>query len=237
MLHAVALHWPDVKEQNLWSYALSYAAYLHNQTPSQQSGLVLVQIWTKTKSTDLTHLQNLHVWGLPADVLDPTLHDGSNLPKWSPQSQWWQYMGQSSLHASTVGPSSTYKLETCCHNSMWCMTASWDQLCWWRRTTRRVGRISDFEEFQLCSWWRSWLHTSTARWVANSGRMTKSKARTIVTAAEPTTWTEGATDMTRTRTHTSWRSIANSYTSKQNHHETNKWRQVESKRQQGLVKS
>jgi len=49
MLHA-ALQWPEVKDQCLWPYALSHAAYLHNHTPNQQNGLSPMEIWTKTKS-------------------------------------------------------------------------------------------------------------------------------------------------------------------------------------------
>ena len=101
MLHA-AIRWPEVKDQSLWPYALTHAAYLHNQTPNQQSGLSPVELWTKTKSTN-TPLQNLHVWGSPVYVLDPTLRDGSKLPKWNPRSRRGQYVGQSPLHASSVG--------------------------------------------------------------------------------------------------------------------------------------
>jgi len=102
MLHA-AIQWPEVKEQNLWPYALSHVAYVHNQMPNQQSSLSPVEIWTKTKSMDHLHLHNLHVWGSPIYILDPTLHDGSKLPKWNPRSRCSQYMGQSPLHASMVG--------------------------------------------------------------------------------------------------------------------------------------
>jgi len=35
-------------------------------------------------------------------VLDP-LHNGSKLPKWNPRSRHGQYIGQSPLHASSVG--------------------------------------------------------------------------------------------------------------------------------------
>jgi len=101
MLHA-AIRWPEVKDQSLWPYALTHAAYLHNQTPNQQSGLSPVELWTKTKSTNMP-LQNLHVWGSPVYVLDPTLRDGSKLPKWNPRSRRGQYVGQSPLHASSVG--------------------------------------------------------------------------------------------------------------------------------------
>jgi len=84
MLHT-ALWWPDVQEQSLQPYALLHATYLHNQTPNQNSGLAPVKVWSKTKS-DYTLLKNLHVWGSPAYVLDPTLCDRSKLPKWSPRS-------------------------------------------------------------------------------------------------------------------------------------------------------
>ena len=36
-------------------------------------------------------------------VLDPKLQDGHKLPKWQPRSRHAQYLGNSPLHASTVG--------------------------------------------------------------------------------------------------------------------------------------
>eukprot|EP00957_Ditylum_brightwellii_P072341 5498478-Ditylum_brightwellii.AAC.1 len=45
---------------------------------------------------------DLHVWGCPEYVLDPTLQDGKKLPKWSPQKCHGQFLGWSKQHASTV---------------------------------------------------------------------------------------------------------------------------------------
>jgi len=82
MFHS-ALRWPDPADQNLWPYALSHAAYLHNHTPNLDTGLAPVEVFTKTKSNHKV-LHNLHVWGCPAYVLDLMLCDGSKLPKWEP---------------------------------------------------------------------------------------------------------------------------------------------------------
>jgi hypothetical protein len=38
MLHA-ALKWPDQYDKTLWPLAMTYAVYLHNNTPRTQDGL------------------------------------------------------------------------------------------------------------------------------------------------------------------------------------------------------
>jgi hypothetical protein len=101
MIHAV-LRWPDAYQKELWPMAMSHAVYLHNHTPSQSSGLSPEELWTKSKSSH-SALQQAHPWGCPVYVLDPKLQDGHKLPKWQPRSRHAQYLGNSPLHASTVG--------------------------------------------------------------------------------------------------------------------------------------
>ena len=48
-------------------------------------------------------LRNVHTWGCPVYVLAPKLKDGQKIPKWEPRSRRGQYVGNSPLHASTVG--------------------------------------------------------------------------------------------------------------------------------------
>jgi hypothetical protein len=44
----------------------------------------------------------MHVWGCPVYVLDPTLQQGSKLPKWQPRSRRGIFVGFSPAHSSDV---------------------------------------------------------------------------------------------------------------------------------------
>jgi hypothetical protein len=48
MFHAF-LHWPEGADRNLWPMAMSHAAYLHNITPSQSTGMSPIALFTKTE--------------------------------------------------------------------------------------------------------------------------------------------------------------------------------------------
>ena len=101
MIHA-ALRWPEHADKKLWPLALQHAAFLHNHTPREDSGLSPEEIWTGSKSSH-SHLMNAKPWGCPVYVLDPRIQDGYKIPKWEPQSRQGQFVGFSPLHASTVG--------------------------------------------------------------------------------------------------------------------------------------
>jgi hypothetical protein len=101
MIHA-ALRWPECAEKDLWHLALAHAIHLHNHTPSMQSGLAPVELWTRSKVSH-SALQHAHPWGCPVYVLDPTLQDDKKLPKWQPPSRRGQYLGASPVHASSIG--------------------------------------------------------------------------------------------------------------------------------------
>jgi hypothetical protein len=45
---------------------------------------------------------DLHVWGAPTFVLDPTLQDGKKLPQWKPRSRRAVFVGFSPKHATTI---------------------------------------------------------------------------------------------------------------------------------------
>ncbi len=100
MIHAT-LRWPEVSDKELWPMALSYAVYLYNHTPKQDTNFSCMELWTTTKSNHNSML-NAQPWGCPTYVLDPQLQDGHKIPKWQPRSRRGQFMGFSPLHASTV---------------------------------------------------------------------------------------------------------------------------------------
>jgi hypothetical protein len=57
---------------------------------------------TQTKFHNHHHLQNLHVFGCPVYVLDPTLQDAKKLPKWKRRSRCAVYLGYSKQHSNNV---------------------------------------------------------------------------------------------------------------------------------------
>lgn len=101
LLH-VALRWPGFAEKNLWPMAVAHAVQMYNITPRQDTGLSPASIFTGSIQ-DPHVLCNTHPWGCPVQVLEPKLKDGQKIPKWQPRARRGQYMGKSTLHASTVG--------------------------------------------------------------------------------------------------------------------------------------
>ena len=99
MLHA-KLRWPKAVEPKLWPMVLKHAEYLVNHIPSNNNVCPMDLVLGSTVPRD--YLQNLHVWGAPAYVLDPKLQDGHKIPKWEPRSRQGLHLGWSPLHASNV---------------------------------------------------------------------------------------------------------------------------------------
>ncbi len=101
MLHA-SLHWPDEFDYNLWPFALSYAAWIHNNTPEASNKLAPSELFCGT-NLECTLLRRARVWGCPTYVLDPRLQDGKKIPKWDPRSRRGQFLGFSKEHSSSIG--------------------------------------------------------------------------------------------------------------------------------------
>jgi hypothetical protein len=100
MLHA-AIRWPEVADPSLWPMAVDYAVHLYDHLPTLGPGVAPIDFLTRTM-TPRHHLQNMHVWGCPAYVLDPTLQDGKKIPRWKPRSRRAIFVGLSPVHAHTV---------------------------------------------------------------------------------------------------------------------------------------
>ena len=95
-------HWPDEFQVHLWPFALDYACWLHNHTPSQTHGWAPLELFCGTH-IDCQHLQRSRVWGCPGYVLSPTLQDGKKIPKWAPRARRGQFLGFSKNHSSMIG--------------------------------------------------------------------------------------------------------------------------------------
>jgi hypothetical protein len=100
MLHA-AIRWPEVADPSLWPMAVDYAVYLHNHLPTVSTGLAPIDVFTGSK-WPMHKCNDLHVWGSPTYVLDPTLQDGKKLPRWKPRSRRAVFVGFSPKHATTI---------------------------------------------------------------------------------------------------------------------------------------
>ena len=81
---------------------VTYAVYVYNNTPNAQN---LRPADVYTGSTVPRHrLRDLHTWGCPVYVLDPTLQAGKKLPRWEPRSRRGVFIGVglSTIHSSEV---------------------------------------------------------------------------------------------------------------------------------------
>jgi hypothetical protein len=99
ILHAAA-HWKDGIDSSLWPMAIAHATHIYNHTPNS-SGICPADIFTGNMIPP-HRLKDLHVWGCPVYILDPTLQKGSKLPRWQPRSRRGIYMGTSPIHSSDV---------------------------------------------------------------------------------------------------------------------------------------
>jgi hypothetical protein len=102
LLHA-GIHWPEEVGLEAWPMALEYAVYIWNRLPHPDTGIAPIEYWSKSRQINTEVLHNMHTWGCPAYVLDPTLQDGKKIPCWQPRSRRGQFMGMSKRHASTIG--------------------------------------------------------------------------------------------------------------------------------------
>jgi hypothetical protein len=82
MLIHFAMHWPQALSNDLWPFAVDQAVYIWNHLPDSDTKLSPIELFTQTKFRNHHHLQNLHIFGCPVYVLDPTLQDAKRLPKW-----------------------------------------------------------------------------------------------------------------------------------------------------------
>lgn len=99
LLHA-STHWPDGIDGALRPLAVDHAVHLYNTLPNQH-GVCPLDLFSGT-TIPRHKLQDLHVWGCPLYVLDPTLHQGKKLPRWQPRSRRGVFLGYSRHHSSDV---------------------------------------------------------------------------------------------------------------------------------------
>lgn len=102
MMQHAFIHLPDKFQVQLWPFALDYACWLHNHSPSNTNGWAPLELFCGTR-VDCQHLQRARVWGCPSYVLSPTLQDGKKDTKWAPRASRGQFLGFSKNHSSMIG--------------------------------------------------------------------------------------------------------------------------------------
>jgi hypothetical protein len=98
MLHA-AIRWPEVSDAQLWPLAVQYSVHIFNRMPTKHNGLSPIDLISRMTET-VDSLQDLHPFGCPVYVLDPSLADGKKIPKWTPRSRRGVFVGVSAKHSS-----------------------------------------------------------------------------------------------------------------------------------------
>ena len=100
LLHA-SLHWKDSPiSSSYWPMAVQYACYIFNHCPDSSGTSPADRFFGSTVPRH--KLLDLHCWGCPVYVLDPTLQQGRKLPKWQPGSRLGVFVGLSRMHSSDV---------------------------------------------------------------------------------------------------------------------------------------
>jgi Reverse transcriptase (RNA-dependent DNA polymerase) len=100
LLHA-AIHWPDASDPQLWPMAVDHAVFVYNRLPDITTGMSPLDLLSGVR-WQVQKLHDLHVWGSPTYVLDPTLQDGRKLPRWTPRARRGAFLGVSKQHSSTA---------------------------------------------------------------------------------------------------------------------------------------
>ena len=84
MLHS-SLRWKQGIDSSLWPMAVDYATHVYNHLPGP-NGQCPADLFTAAL-IPRHQLKNIHVWGCPVYVLDPTLQQVNKLPRWEPRSR------------------------------------------------------------------------------------------------------------------------------------------------------
>ena len=99
LLHA-SLHWKEGIDSSLWPMAVEYATHIYNTLPNT-NGVAPADLFTGVQ-VPRHKLKDMHVWGAPVYVLDPTLQQGRKLPRWEPRARRGIFVGFSRVHSSDV---------------------------------------------------------------------------------------------------------------------------------------
>jgi Integrase core domain. len=91
LLHA-STHWPEGINGALWPMAVDHAVHLYNTLPNRH-GVCPLDLFSGTTIPRHKLVRELHVWGCPVYLFDPTLQQGKKLPRWQPRSRRGVFLG------------------------------------------------------------------------------------------------------------------------------------------------
>ena len=98
LLHAIE-RWPSSCSTHLWSFALRYAAQVHNEVPKKGYDLPINKFSGVQVQTNLNHL---HAFGCPVYALNSNLASGKTIGNWNRRARLGIYLGPSPRHARSV---------------------------------------------------------------------------------------------------------------------------------------
>ena len=98
MILHVSAHWKHGIDASMWPMAVKYATYIYNALP-RANGISPCDLFFGTR-VPRHKLRNLHVWGCPVYVLNPSLQAGKKIPRWEPRSKRGVFCGLSTIHSS-----------------------------------------------------------------------------------------------------------------------------------------
>lgn len=101
LIHA-AMRWPEALDVGLWPMSVTHSAHLHNILPKLSRGNLAPLQLLLNAPLDPKRFDDLHVWGSPVFVLEPSLRDGKKLPRWRPRSRRGIYLGVSERYAASA---------------------------------------------------------------------------------------------------------------------------------------
>jgi len=99
LLHAMS-RWPEVIQEDMWTYAIRHAVNFHNVSIRKQQTQSPYEKFTGQTAPWAIH--DFRVFGSPTYVLHKALQDGTSHSKWRSRAWLGVYVGTSTCHSSAI---------------------------------------------------------------------------------------------------------------------------------------
>ena len=100
MLFHATVHWKHGIDSSMWPMTVKYPANVYNSLP-QPNNISPSDLFYGVR-VPCHKLPNMHVWGCPVHVLNPSLQSWKKIPRWEPRSKRGIFCGLSNVHSSEV---------------------------------------------------------------------------------------------------------------------------------------